>query len=226
MIPLALIVIFSAQARGATVIGLSDYLVNVDGATGNASLPGVNATLFNLGSGLGTLTMTVTGAGPHYLGFFVDHEIDVNTNGFSNETGILHGTVAGGQSWEIDEPGYVNGDIYINIGHGALDNGIGISVFGNTTFPDDVSMALGWNFNLAAGQTATASFLVSQSAPSGFFLEQHDPDSDASIYFSSSLSKRGGGTPSVPDGGTTFSLLFVSMAGLGILRRRFMPLRR
>jgi hypothetical protein len=121
------------------------------------------------------------------VGLFVDHEIDELSNGFSNETGATSGSPAAGQSWEIDEPGWFNGDIYGNLEAGALDNGIGTSIYGDTTFPDDVSMAMGWDFVLA-DLPALITFNLSDTAPiGGFYLQQYDPDSDVSVYFSSSL---------------------------------------
>ena len=52
---------------------------------------------------------------------------------------------------------------------------------------NDVSMAMGWELALAAGEVAVINFLVSETAPAtGFYLAQTDPDSVASIYLSSS----------------------------------------
>ena len=109
-------------------------------------------------------------------------------NSYFNETGAAHGVAAAGQSWEIDEPGFVNGDIFVNFQSSQLDNGIGTSIYGNTTFPDDVSLAMGWDFTLAAGETATISLMLSENMPgSGFYLSQTDPDSNYTFYLSSAL---------------------------------------
>jgi len=171
-------------------IGLFDWAVNIDGSMwenfAGDSIPG-DTSAFDDITGLGIITVTVSGTGNHFVGLFVDHEIDEFANGFSNETGATSGSPAAGQSWEIDEPGWFNGDIYGNLGAGDLDNGIGTSIYGNTTFPDDVSMAMGWDFVLA-DVPAVITFNLSDTAPlSGFYLIQNDPDSDASVYFSSSL---------------------------------------
>ena len=92
-----------------------------------------------------------------------------------------------GQSWEIDEPGYVYGDIYDNLLSGILDNTNGVPV----GFEDDVSMAMAWDFILGVNQEAVIEFVLSSSstssAPSGFYLAQTDPDSSETIYFSSTL---------------------------------------
>ena len=184
MIPLrklalaALLALFSLQASAAA-IALFDYRVNVDG---NTAPGGVNLAAFDTGSGLGRLTVSVSGAGSHYVGLFVDHEIDEATNTFFNEFGTATGAPAAGQTWEIDEPGFVFGNIFANFLAGTLDNGNGVPA----STPDDVSMALAWALSLAAGEFAVVDFLLSETAPSsGFYLAQTDPDSAATIYFSS-----------------------------------------
>ena len=106
-------------AQAATV-DLYDWAVNVDSTFANPvngdPLPaGVNTVAFNTLTGMGDLKITVTGVGSHYVGAFFDHEIDEILNTYFNETGAQNGAAAAGQTWEIDEPGFVNGDIYENL---------------------------------------------------------------------------------------------------------------
>jgi len=185
--------VFAATAAN---IGLYDWAVNIDGSTweytAGDSMPG-DTSAFDDISGLGIIAVTVSGAGSHYVGLFVDHEIDEATNTYFNETGATSGSPAAGQSWEIDEPGYISGDIYGNILDSALlDNFTNVSIYGDTASPNDVSMAMAWDFSLTADETASIGFLLSDAAPAGgFYLVHHDPDSPASIYFSSTLRIRG-----------------------------------
>ena len=190
---------------------LAEYAFNIDGIVADSYLgdpipSNVNLSGFDTTSGLGSILISLGGTGAHYGAVFLDHEIDQTLNTWFNEVGTVSGTPSAGQSWEIDEPGYTFGDIYTNLKAGNLDNSIG------TPNPEDVSMALGWNFSLPAGETALLKFDVSRTSPtSGFFLVQTDPNSNQSLFFSSSLAVRG---QSVPDGGSSLVLLLGAMAGL------------
>jgi len=207
---------FGVTRASAAEISLYDYAFNIDGVVTSQSCPaGVNCSAFDAVTGLGTISFTISGPGTHSSLLFVDHEIDELVNTFFNEYGAAPVSPLAGQSWEIDEPGYAFGNIYNNFHAGALDNSNGVPL----SAPDDVSMALGWNFNLAAGETATISFFLGTDIPgSGFYLAQTDDDSVASIYLSSTLDIGGGGTP-VPEPGT-FMLLACGLVGLVGWRRR------
>ena len=201
----------AAMTKANAAISLFEAGSNVDGAISNITL----SPSFDV-QGLGVVSFTVTGSGSHYVSLFVDHEIDELANTYFNEFGTFSGTPAAGQTWEIDEPGYTYGDIYSNFTAGSLDETNGVP----SGTPDDVSMALGWGFTLAAGETATVKFTLSETAPTGgFFLTQTDPNSQQSLYFSSTNTIRGGST-SVPDGGSTLAMLGVSFALMGAALRR------
>jgi len=222
---------FAALPAQAVTVDLYDWAVNVDTTVADAldgdPIPaGVNTGGLNLTTGLGLLRVTVGGAGAHYVGAFFDHDIDDAINTFFNETGAQSGAAAPGQTWEIDEPGFVDGDIFENIQLGALDNGVGTSVHGDTEFPDDVSMAMAWDFNLAAGETGIVDFLISNTQPTsgGLVLSQTDPDSnDYTLYLTSTLLKKpAGGGPAIPEPATValFGLGLAAMAAAGARRRR------
>ncbi|MEI7908042.1 MAG: VPDSG-CTERM sorting domain-containing protein [Verrucomicrobiota bacterium] len=205
----ALLSAVSLPAFGAST--LAEYAFNIDGTVSDYLLPapppaGVNIAGFNTGTGLGTIQMTMAGTGLHYGGVFLDHEIDEIINTFFNETGAKSGAPSSGLSWEIDEPGWKTGDIFTNFGASNLDN------TNSSLIPDDVSMALAWNFTLNPGETALLSFNVSETMPtSGFYLSQTDPASQESLYFTSSLAVQG---QSVPDAGSSLALLLCAMTGI------------
>lgn len=188
---------------------------NQDGAVHSPGTAPTNWNLaaFDTGTGLGTITTEVTGAGLHNLLVFLDIEIDEEVNGFYNEYGDALGAPLAGLMWEIDEPGYDFGDIYGNFLAGALDGTNAVPA----ALPDDVSFALGWSFALAGGEVATLRFSTSTTLPpGGFYLRQTDPDSDSSVYFSSGMNITGG-EQEVPEPAT----LWLLGAGLAFGARRF-----
>jgi hypothetical protein len=180
---------------------LNEYAFNINGTVSNITagdpLPGeVNTSGLDTATGLGTVTVSVSGPGAYYIGMFVDHDYFVNFfNGVADEYGNAVGAAAAGQSWEIDEPGWVFGDIYTNFSASALDNTNGVP----STDPDDVSMALAWSFTLNPGESALVTFLLSPSSTIGSLaLVQFDPLSSNSFSFSSSLKVQGTVIPLPP----------------------------
>ena len=134
-----------------------------------------------------------TGAPLQNLRFvvFLDADIDRDINTFFNEYGSLVGLALppgapsgaiAASSWEIDEPGFLFGNIAQHLLTGNLDNSNGVP----SAAPDDVSLALGFQFGtLAPGASLTGNFLIGQTAIGG--LKQTDPDSGADLYFNGYL---------------------------------------
>ncbi len=171
-------------------------------------------------SGLGTLTWNTNIPGSHTIIAFFDYEIDEAINTFFNEYGSMHGTPEPGQSWEIDEPGYIFGDIYDNLLGGSLDNTNSVP----SSLPDDVSMAMGWNFTLdPLYASATVTLVLADIIPaSGFYLSHTDPESnDCTVYYSSSLRMN-----PIPEPGTLMLLLFGMTGFLGIQSKKLLKVEQ
>jgi hypothetical protein len=214
-ISLVLLLLVFAAGNVRADIALFDYAFNLNGDiySNTTVVPGLNAAAFDTATGLGTLTFTYNPgvAGSYNFSAFFDHELSESTTTFFNEVGSVSGIPGAGLTWEIDEPEYIFGDIYTNFTNNTLDNSIG------TLNPEDVSMALGWNFILTADEQATLSFQLSTTAPpSGFYLQQFDPDSGENIFLSSAASI----TPTgVPESDSTPILLLACLTLIACLRR-------
>lgn len=221
---LAILALAFATGVQADEIKQVETCVNINGDTfsvGEAGCLGGDPTSPDIddniaASGFGSVIVMLTGVGDYLVSMFVDYEIDEDTNTYFNEFGVSGGAPAGGQSWEIDEPGYFFGDIVDNFFDSTFDNSNGVP----SGLEDDVSMGLGWDFSLEDGETAVISFFLSENQPgSGFWLNHVDPDSQYGYYFSSTLEIRGDEPAGVPEPGTLL-LLGAGLLGLAASRRR------
>jgi hypothetical protein len=189
-------------------------------ADGGVLPPGADMSGFDTESGLGSITVYIgSGAqGSHSVFLFLDHDVDLDTSSYYNEYGLSHGPLPEGLSWEMDEPGYVHGDIYDNFLAGSLDNMNGIGP-GRT---DDMSMALGWDFDTGEARGALVTFYVTRdpflaSGYQGFCLSQTDAESLETLYLYSSV--HFSEAVPVPEPGSIF-LLIAGGALLRVMGRR------
>ncbi|MDD5054869.1 MAG: hypothetical protein PHZ00_01220 [Candidatus Peribacteraceae bacterium] len=104
---------------------------------------------------------------------------DESSQEYANEFGEAIGWYGNGSgdavpdSWEIDEPGYVFGDLFNNLLLGTLDSRNGVSV----AYPDDVAVALGFklgSFELGTGKTVTVLFSTDEDTLDGVALKIRD----------------------------------------------------
>lgn len=124
-----------------------DYSYNIDGALtqgafGDPTPAEVDDTAFDYHTGLGQIDIEIVSLGLHSVLAFFDHEIDESINTFFNEYVPGDNALAAGQTAEVDEPGYVFGDIYDNF----LDNTLCNCTDVTAGAPDDVSMGYGFGF--------------------------------------------------------------------------------
>jgi hypothetical protein len=160
-------------------------------------------------SGLGTMQYTVTGAGAHSFIGFVDDEADY-VNGVFNDSGFTGGgSKPSYLSWQIDAPS--------TLGTLAYNNGPLLNVNNVPAGQNDVSFALGFAFNLAAGQKATIDLSLTPSAPGGFYLADQNNYSGQTVYYSGSLTISGT-THGVPDNGATWISMLLGLTGLAVVK--------
>lgn len=188
---------------------------------GAGPLPsGLSLSFASILSGDGTdlvLRYDFSNLGPGALGgigfvSFLDAEIDEPT--FFNEYAETQGALAPGQGFEVDEPGFVFGDIYANALAGTLDGTNAVPL----SDPEDVSLALSFSVGpLAPGQVARFEFMISEDGDSigAFRLVQRDidPGSTTVITFSGAASV-------VPEPGTAALVMAGVVVLAGASRRR------
>ena len=200
----------------AAVINLFEYNFNVNGTISTTPV-GLDSSLFNSTTGLGTLTWKTSTPGSYAFFSFFDHEIDEGTNTFFNETAKGHGNLPsynplGPWFWQMEEPGWVWGDLYREFSNLNYENKNGMT---NPHEFDDVAMGIGRKFDLAAGQQAIIALTLGLTAPnSEWYLEQFDPDSKASIYFSANFETGPNGVVPLPGTLLLLGIGLLTMAGL------------
>lgn len=158
---------------------------------------------------------------------FLDAEIDEAINTFFNEFGTTADLILGGgsgdilaDSFEIDEPGFLFGDIIDNLLAGSLDDTNALQ----PALADDASLALGFDIGtLLAGQSLMATFDISLTNNNG--LGQVDPDSNFQFWFNGTAELSTVNPPPPPPPPTpmpepvSLFLMGLGLVGLVITRR-------
>ena len=146
---------------------------------------------------------------------FLDAHIDETTTSFFNETGDASNLVLGigsgdvkADAWEIDEPGYLFGDIFTNLLNGALDNTNGL-----LGIEDDASMALGFDVGtLLPTESILVTFDISLTNNGGLY--HYDSVSNFGFYFNGSA-RILSDSVTIPE---SSALLLISLGGVLLLR--------
>ncbi len=211
----------------STETGASSLRDTSIGLGPNTFTPGLDISFSNNlnADNVGTMTWSMTNSTGMDLTNvslfgFLDADLDETINTFFNESGFTSDLVLGGgagdglaDSFEIDEPGFLFGDIIANLLLGSLDSSN--SVPGG--LEDDVSMALGFDIgSLLAGQSIIATFDISLSNNNG--LGQIDPNSGSTFWYNGMVEVMDPNPMSVSEP-LTLSLLLVGVLALVVTRR-------
>uniref|UniRef100_C6DZS9 Ice-binding protein C-terminal domain-containing protein n=1 Tax=Geobacter sp. (strain M21) TaxID=443144 RepID=C6DZS9_GEOSM len=208
------LLLLAATSAQALVVSNSSTYLNEITPSGDAFGPEPFA-------GLGSFSRSYSAAGSYNILAFIDNDLDQDYafTGFYPEMAGAQGSFDDRFSYQVGEPF----DIAGNFLAGSLDNSV---VSGG-----DVAVAMGWRFDLLAGQTALVSFSVSDVLPLGpGYIRHHDavllePDyqllefSDSAIYYLGSLRIEDAGTNPVPEP-STFILFGSALSILAIYARK------
>jgi hypothetical protein len=208
---------------------LQDLWFNVNGSNTELTAPGVNLSAYNSSTGLGTITFTDLNTGSQYFNTWWQEAVSVP---FYNEYGTPVGTPSAGESWEI-------GDAYTSTSFSDAEAGV---LLNKNLLPEGASnylgtctgacngtgsTALGDAFVVTVGDEEIITLTVSQSAPSGFYLDQTHPvdlnnPTAQDVYFSLSAEEIPAGPPPATPEPSTWLLMLTGLAAGAIrLRRRF-----
>ncbi len=242
-----------------------DYMLNVNGttycpattqatctSTGGLAAAGATGNLDTTfgGTGLGTVDLTFNPGAPgtYNVGFWVFEELFPASG--QNEYGTSGGSLAAGQSWQIDTPDFAlpyDPNTGLPSGAGSIIANTAASTLNDTNYipgtlsqyaydcgpspncNDYTSLAQSFNFTLGAGEEEVLSFSVSTTAPtSGFYLEQIAPKDGANnneidYYYTASASTESVCTSNcsaVPEPSSSIPLLALAGVFALVLRRR------
>lgn len=137
---------------------------------------------------LGTVTWSIENTSGQAIDDFsifsyLNADIDFDTNTFFNEHAEYVGNTTA-NSYEIDEPGYVFGDIYDNLLEGQLD---GTNATPSSA-PEDVSFALGFDLGrFEISEIIQVTVEISLADIGG--IMHADADSDFAFFFNTSFTR-------------------------------------
>jgi hypothetical protein len=220
LLTLSLTAVFAITLPGlapsllADTLSLYNWGFNVDGdIIDKANTPGplppsIHASGFNFNEGLGSLTVTVAGAGPHTVAIYFDHDLAAAqpTSDFTADVG----SPATGESWEVG-PGSKAGVQLFN-------DFLADSYTDTNSAPQPGDAAVGLAFSFVTTQADPLGIItisVGATPPSsGFYLHQFNTlmgTTPSDIYISASEANS-----AIPEPAS--ALLFLAPLGLLVWR--------
>ena len=221
---LGLLALSQVAVAGPTV--LNDWCVNVYGDTGTAcngagagggsvNMTGFDTTLSPTGNALGSIVVALQAG--QYASFYADYDMDFAAFGSNQDYAT---TVNASPSWgfEADDPNIPNNPNYFSDFSGNTPTNT--NYVGTPSGPGTNGVCCDVSFFLSVSDAGTnpetVTFNVSDTAPSGFYIQQTNTDVGDSIYLSATES---GGTsgPVIPEPST---LVLALLGGLSALMWR------
>lgn len=238
------------RAHATDTPSLQDFGIYTDGSWSDIGLGDPVPTGANLGAysgvggtGIGTITFTDTNVGSDNFAIWWNEQVGTP---YFNEYGSTSGSPVSGESWEIGDnngsniysdasAGDLKGTNYLPLGQDnfyasciAVNLGDCADLNGISLYNGDATTALGYDFNLLAGQEEVITLTVStsDSSCSGICLQQTNPNEDidnsgnaGNVYFSLSAQEESTGptNPTVTPEPSTWLLM---LSGLSILAWR------
>jgi hypothetical protein len=197
---------FTIKAQGASVAGLADWCVNLNGdintacngaGSGGTSTnpPGGSISLASFSkvlepgtNTLGSVTINLGVGNNQSVGFYADYDLDFLAFGAFQDFATVVGAVPAGVTYEADNPNSSN--IFSDFAGNALPNVNNVGTAAGPAVPCcDVAFALAiGGVNVPSGGTGTVTFTVGTTVPTtGFYVRQKNFDLSDSIYLSESV---------------------------------------
>jgi hypothetical protein len=162
--------------------------------------PGVNT--------LGTITIALGPGANQFVSFYADYDVSFSLYGSFDDFASTSGALPAGLSFSVNDPN--TSSLFTQFSSNTLDGKNLLVPSGPPTNCCDVAFALSLgNINVAAGGSTTATFVVSDPAPaSGFYIQQTNQDTNASIYLQGNVGGLGP-APAVPEP-STFGMVLLT----------------
>lgn len=221
-------------AKAGPVTSLADWCVNVNGDTTSAcnfagggggaiDLTGFDQTLEPAPNTLGIITVMLGPGASQFVSLYADYDLSYSLYGSFDDFASMGGALPAGWNFSVNDPNTPS--LFTQFSGNSLDNTNWLPTpAGPPSQCCDVAWALSLgNINVAAGGSATATFVVSDVAPaSGFYIQQTNQDTNESIYLQGNVGGPGP-APGVPEP-STLGMVLLS-GGFLVAWKRFRAAR-
>ena len=197
--------------------------------SGTINLGGLDRTLSPASNTLGTVTITLGPGANQSVALYADYDVSYSSYLSFDDSASTSGARPAGTSFSVNNPN--TSSLFSDFAGNppTLDNLNWLPVGSASGPPNeccDVAFALALgNINVLAGGSATATFAVTGIAPlSGFYIQQTNSDTQASIYLQGSVNVQNPGTGGAVPEPSTLGMVLLS-GGFLVAWKRFRAAR-